>query len=317
MTRHYSNMAFISFDSEMKERFGGKVYRLSLSTGCTCPNRDGKCGTGGCIFCSAGGSGEFAEAAVLPVEIQIEKAKEKVAGKLSRNFAGYLAYFQSFTNTYIHDAGELEKLRKMFMTAIGHREILGLSIATRPDCLDDAVMEMLSELNRIKPVWVELGLQTCNDGTAAYINRGYKTEVYDEAVDRLHKEGIAVITHVIIGLPGEDENMAAETLRHVIDKSEQRGDKIIRDGVKLTLLYVLKGTRLEKMISEGMAVIREYSLEEYAGVLKKLLMMIPTDMTVHRITGDPPKALLISPKWTADKKKTLNYLRKYAYQDQT
>lgn len=308
-------MTYISFDNEMKQRFGGKVYRLSLSTGCTCPNRDGKCGTGGCIFCSAGGSGEFAEAAILPVDIQIEKAKEKVARKLSRNFAGYLAYFQSFTNTYVHDSVELEKLREMFTTAIGHQEILGLSIATRPDCLDDDVVKMLSELNRIKPVWVELGLQTCHDGTAAFINRGYKTGVYDDAVIRLHREGIAVITHVIIGLPGEDEKMSEETLRYVIDRSKQREDKTIRDGIKLTLLYVLKGTRLERMIYEGTAVIREYSLEEYAQVLKKLLAMIPADMTVHRITGDPPRALLVSPEWTSDKKKVLNYLRKYVYQE--
>ncbi|MDO4938427.1 MAG: TIGR01212 family radical SAM protein [Lachnospiraceae bacterium] len=297
-------MGYYSFDKAMKEKYGGKVYRLSLSTGCTCPNRDGKCGTGGCIFCSGGGSGEFASLAVLPISKQIEAAKEKVASKLSSNFAGYIAYFQSFSNTYVHSNEERAHLEEIFTEAISYPEILGLAVATRPDCLSGEIVDMLKRLNGIKPVWVELGLQTSNDDTAGYINRGYRTEVYDEAVGRLHESGISVVTHVIVGLPGEDDKDAQETVRHIVSNSSEG------DGVKITLLYLIEGTKLADMVKRGETVLHEYSLEEYAGVLKGLLDMLPEKMAVHRVTGDPPKASLISPRWTADKKKVLNYLNK-------
>ena len=302
-------MSYNSFNNAMRKRFGGKVYRLSLSTGCTCPNRDGKCGTGGCIFCSEGGSGEFAQSSVLPMDVQIERAKELVAGKISTDPAGYIAYFQSFSNTYVHDEAELDRLRELFYSAINHEDILGLSIATRPDCIDEDITELLKELNSIKPVWVELGLQTADDKTAELINRGYRTGVYDAAVRMLHGIGVEVVTHVIIGLPGESYDNVRDTVKHVAELFEERKDRKLQDGIKLTLLYVLKGTRLHKMIQSGEISIREYTLEEYSEVLTKLLEIIPDDMIVHRITGDPPKSLLISPLWAADKKRVLNYLK--------
>lgn len=271
----------------MKQRFGGKVYRLSLTSGCTCPNRDGKISAGGCIFCSEGGSGDFASD-------NIEDAKKLVENKLSKSFVGYVAYFQSFTNTY----GDVDILRKRFEDTINHPEVLALSIGTRPDCLPDEMIEMLSKLNRIKPVWIELGLQTSRDDTAELINRGYKTEVYDDAVERLHKAGIEVITHVIIGLPGEDIEDYKNTVKHVATvKSE---------GIKLQLLHVIKGTKLSEMWMKDNSIINNYSLEEYIEILRQLLNIIPCDMVVHRLTGDAPKKLLLSPLWTADKKKVIN-----------
>jgi len=294
-------MEYISFDKAMKERFGGKVYRLSLSSGCTCPNRDGKCGIGVCIFCSEGGSGEFASAAVLPIAKQIEDAKAKVESKLSKSFAGYVAYFQSFTNTYVHDEKELEQVRSRFTEAINYPQVLALSIATRPDCLQDEVIDMLSELNKIKPVWVELGLQTIHDDTAKLINRGYDIRVYDDAVRRLHEAGIEVITHVIIGLPGEDEDKIKKTVEYV---------GRVTDGIKLQVLQVLKGSRLATEIEKGNIQIPEYTLETYAKLLEELLALLPEHVVVHRLTGDPPRKLIISPLWTTDKKRVLNYITK-------
>ena len=290
-------MKYRSFDNEMKERYGGKIYRLSLSSGCTCPNRDGTLGYGGCIFCSAGGSGDFASGSELSIDEQIEEAKKRVEKKLSKNFAGYAAYFQSFTNTY----GAVDELERKFLEAINHPEIVALSIATRPDCLPDDIMEMLERLNRIKPVWVELGLQTASDETAKLINRGYKTSVYDDAVVRLHKAGIEVITHVIIGLPGENEEMIKDTVRHVADVGS--------DGIKLQLLHILKGTKLAEMWERDKSIVHEYSLEEYALLLKALTALLPETMVVHRLTGDAPKRLLLSPMWTADKKRVINRIK--------
>lgn len=303
-------MSYNSFNNAMRKRFGGKVYRLSLSTGCTCPNRDGRCGTGGCIFCSEGGSGEFAQPSVLPMDVQIERAKELVAGKISTDPAGYIAYFQSFSNTYVHDEAELDRLRELFYSAINHEDILGLSIATRPDCIDEDITELLKELNSIKPVWVELGLQTADDKTAELINRGYRTGVYDAAVRKLHSIGVEIVTHIIIGLPGESYDNVRDTVKHVAELFEERKDRKLQDGIKFTLLYVLKGTRLHRMIQNGEISIYEYTLEEYSEVLTQLLKIIPDDMVVHRITGDPPKSLLISPLWVADKKRVLNYLKR-------
>ena len=288
-----------TFDQQMKEIFGGKVYRLSLSSGCSCPNRDGTCGTGGCIFCSAGGSGEFAAQSSLSIDAQIEEAKRKVAAKLSRNFAGYMAYFQSFSNTY----GPAEKLKKLFSEALAHPEVLALSVATRPDCLPDEMIGILSELNRQKPVWVELGLQTVHEDTAELIHRGYQLPVFEDALRRLTAAGLRVVVHVIIGLPGEDAGRTKDTVRYLASRPI--------DGIKLQVLQVLKGTALAEMKKQDPEILHEYSLEEYALLLKELLDILPEQVTVHRLTGDPPKKLLISPAWTADKKRVLNTIRRF------
>jgi len=336
-------MKQLTFDEEMKEMFGGKVYRLSLSSGCSCPNRDGKAGTGGCIFCSAGGSGEFA--ACGNIDVQIEEAKKKVARKLSKNFAGYMAYFQSFTNTY----GPAEQLRALFSSALEQEDILALSVATRPDCLPDEMIGMLAELNLCKPVWVELGLQTAHEDTAALIHRGYTLDVFEDAVRRLKAAGLRVVVHVIIGLPGEDAKRTRDTIRYLANFSQegrslldengqqgrslldendqwgrslldengqqghsfsQEGTSLLIDGIKLQILQVLKGTQLAEMVQQDPGIIPSYTLEEYASLLKELLEILPEEITVHRLTGDPPKSLLISPLWTADKKKVLNMIKK-------
>ena len=297
-----------TFDEEMKELFGGKVYRLSLSSGCTCPNRDGTAGTGGCIFCSAGGSGEFASRADISVSAQLEEAKKRVAGKLSRSFAGYMAYFQSFSGTY----GPVERLEKLFAECLDHEEILALSVATRPDCLPPETVAMLARLNRRKPVWVELGLQTVHEDTAMLINRGYRLPVFEDAVRRLKAAGLRVVVHVIVGLPGEDAERTAETVRYLSRLTGAADGKpvCLIDGIKLQILQVLKGTRLAEMKKQDSRILPEYSPESYAALLKELLDILPASVTVHRLTGDPPKSLLISPAWTADKKRVLNTIRK-------
>lgn len=274
-----------------KEKYGAKVYKLSLDGGFTCPNRDGRVSTGGCIFCSSLGGGEFAEHGTNIPE-QLEKAKARVADKIK---AGkYIAYFQSFTNTY----GPVQKLEKMYRQAIAPDDMVGLNIATRPDCLPEDTIRLLAEINAIKPVTVELGLQTADDTVANYINRGYKTAVYADALTRLKEAGLEVITHIIIGLP-EDDPVA--TTKHAVDCGT--------DGVKFHLLHILKNTRLAKEYEEGR--IKPLSLEEYAQMLKNCIYVLPKETVVHRITGDGAKKDLIAPLWSADKKKTLNYLHKY------
>ena len=266
----------------LRERFGTKVYKLSLSSGCTCPNRDGTIGTGGCTFCSEGGSGEFA-APFLPVDEQIRLARARVDGKFPAKIPvserKYIAYFQSFTNTY----GEPERLRALYEETIRRPEIAALSIGTRPDCLPADILQMLEELNRIKPVWVELGLQTVHEDTALYINRGYSLPVFTDAFFRLKAAGLRVVVHVIIGLPGEDAARTSETVRF-LSSLRAPGPVPHIDGIKLQILQVLKGTRLAELL--------------------------PPEVTVHRLTGDPPRRLLLYPAWTADKKKTMNHIRK-------
>ena len=284
-----------TFNELMKERFGGKVYRLALSAGCSCPGRDRGMP---CIFCSAEGSGDFAAPASLSVSGQIEYAKKLVAGKLSGNFAGYMAYFQSFTNTY----GPVEKLRKIFMEAANHPEILAVSIATRPDCLPEEMVEMLSEVNAVKPLTVELGLQTANEKTAEFLQRGYKNEVLEDAVRRIREKGIEVVVHLIVGLPGE-------TAKDCLAAAEYLSGLPV-DGVKIQVLQVLSGTKLAELAAKDPRLVPEISLEEYTQIVKEMLWILPSDMVVHRLTGDPPKKLLISPLWTADKKKVLNYMRR-------
>ena len=273
----------------MREKFGEKVYKLALEGGFTCPNRDGTLGTKGCIFC-LGGSGDFAEKPCENIFLQIEKAKARVAAK---NPSGkYIAYFQSYTNTY----GPVEKMRALFTEAISHPDVVALSIGTRPDCLPDEVLELLSELNKIKPVWVELGLQTVHEKTAEYIRRGYPLCVFDSAVKRLKKAGIYVIVHMIIGLPGETSEMIAKTAEYI--------GKSGADGIKLQLLHVLEGTDLAEDYASGK--FRTLEPEEYISVLEECIRRIPPEMTVHRLTGDGSKKHLVAPLWSADKKRVLN-----------
>lgn len=274
-----------------KEKYGAKVYKLSLDGGFTCPNRDGRVSTGGCIFCSALGGGEFAERGTNISE-QLEKAKARVAGKIKDG--KYIAYFQSFTNTY----APVEKLKALFQEAIAPDYIVGLNIATRPDCLPEETISLLKELNAIKPVTVELGLQTSDDAVAKYINRGYETTVYADAVSQLKSAGLEVITHIIIGLPKDDP---VATTRFAVACGT--------DGVKFHLLHILKNTRLAKEYEEGR--VQALSLEEYAKILKSCICVLPKETVIHRITGDGAKKDLIAPLWSADKKKTLNYLRNY------
>ena len=274
-----------------KEKFGCKVYKLSLDGGFTCPNRDGTVATGGCIFCSTLGGGEFAEHGA-DISAQLEQAKKRVADKIKDG--KYIAYFQSFTNTY----APYEHLKRLFYEAIAPDYIVGLNIATCPDCLPDSTIELLKELNEIKPVTIELGLQTADDGVAAYINRGYETAVYADAVSRLKDAGIQVITHIIIGLPNDDP---VATTRYAVACGTE--------GVKFHLLHILKNTRLAQEYEAGR--VSALSLEEYAKILKACISVLPQETIVHRITGDGAKKDLIAPLWSADKKKTLNYLNQY------
>lgn len=277
-----------------KEKFGCKVYKLSLDGGFTCPNRDGKIGTRGCIFCSASGGGEFAEKRCESIKAQLERAKVRVESKIKNG--KFIAYFQAFTNTY----APIEKLKKLYYDAVAPDYIVGLAIGTRPDCLDGEVIALLSEINKIKPVSVELGLQTSNEKTAEYIRRGYKNEVYFDAVKRLKAADIEVVTHIIIGLPNETkEDMIKTTLEAV---------KAGTDGVKFHLLHVLKGTDLELEYKKGNFSC--LSLEYYGEILKECISVLPPDTVVHRITGDGAKKDLVAPLWSADKKKVLNYLNK-------
>lgn len=287
-------MKYYSLNKYLRETFGDKVYKISLNAGFTCPNRDGKIGTRGCIFCSQGGSGDFAESPDLSITEQIEKGKEKVAGKIKSG--KYIAYFQAYTNTY----APLEELRKKYYEAINHKDIVALSVATRPDCLGDDVLKLLEEINNIKPVFVELGLQTIHQKTAEYIRRGYTLDVYDQAVKKLKQAGINTVVHIILGLPGETKADMLETVRYVCQSGI--------DGIKLQLLYVLKNTDLEKDYHAGKFRVLEF--DEYLDILKSCVDIIPENIVIHRLTGDGAKKDLIAPMWSADKKKVLNAINK-------
>ena len=284
-----------------KEKFGTKVYRLSLSTGCSCPNRDGKAGRGGCSFCSEGGSGEFATK-VKPVEVQIEEAKERVKSKFPKDIKEedkkYIAYFQSFTNTY----GDVDRLGGIFKTAVLRDEIAAISIGTRPDCLEDDMLALLDELNKIKPVWIELGLQTIHEDSAKAFNRGYSLPVFNKAYMELKKRNIEVIVHVILGLPGETDKDMYETVRYLANLSPKL------DGIKLHLLHILKNTRLEREYREKPFKI--LSLDKYTEILINCLRILPESVVIHRMTGDGDKRLLVEPLWSGDKKRVLNTLNK-------
>lgn len=286
---------YTTLNEHYRQKFGCKVYKLSIDGGFTCPNRDGKVGFGGCIFCSAAGSGEFAATPADSIAFQLEDAKQRVAAK---NKGGkYIAYFQSFTNTYA-PAGIL---REKYYAAIAPDDIVGLAIGTRPDCLPEETVELLKEVNAIKPVSVELGLQTVHEPTVCYIRRGYVNQIYFDAVERLKSAGIEVVTHIILGLPGETPEMAAETTRQAVSAGT--------DGIKFHLLHVLHGTDLEADYLAGR--FQCLSLEEYARWLGLCLKQVPSNVVVHRITGDGAKRDLVAPLWSADKKRVLNYLHRH------
>ena len=284
-----------TLNEHYKEKFGCKVYKLSIDAGFTCPNRDGTVGSGGCIFCSADGGGEFAEKPDTDILTQLERAKKLVR---SKNKDGkYIAYFQSFTNTY----APIQRLEKLYYAVIKPDYIVGLAIGTRPDCISDECIDLLFEINKIKPVSVELGLQTVHENSVRYIRRGYENQVYFDAVKRLKAKGIEVVTHIIIGLPYEDIKMVVETTRQAVLAGT--------DGVKFHLLHVLKNTDLEKDYMKGK--FNCLALEEYAEILKACIKVLPKSVVVHRITGDGAKKNLVAPLWSADKKRVLNYLNNY------
>lgn len=300
-------ITYRSLNDYLRESFGSKVYKLALSTSCTCPNRDGTLGTSGCIFCSAGGSGEFAQSSLLPVAEQIERAKQLVSRKVPEN-ARYIAYFQSYTNTY----APASQLRPLFTEAIMHPDVVALSIATRPDCLPPDILDLLAELNEVKPVWVELGLQTIHPSSAAYIRRGYALPVFDQAVRALHARGISIIVHLILGLPGETVNDMVASARYVSDclmENKVGADGRCADGLKFHLLHVLRGTDLEQEYHLGRVPVM--SMEAYFDALAACLAVISPDLIIHRLTGDGAKKDLIAPLWSANKKAVLNAWRAY------
>lgn len=286
----WNDKPYHSLDYELKKRYGEKIYRLALNGGMSCPNRDGTLGTGGCVFCSAGGSGDFAASSLLSVKKQIEEAKERLRQK--RPASHYIAYFQAYTNTY----APVSYLRSIFTEAVECPEIVILSIATRPDCLAPEVVALLAELNRIKPVWIELGLQTMHEDTASFIRRGYPLSVYENAVQRLRSCGLEVITHLILGLPGENEERILQTIRYLNTQDIQ--------GIKLQLLHILKGTDLAAIYEQNPFPI--FSLEEYVQLILSCTERLRPDIVIHRLTGDGPGELLIAPLWSRSKRYVLN-----------
>ena len=289
-------MYWNGLNDRLREQYGTKVYKLALSSGCSCPNRDGTLGERGCIFCD--GAGAFAAAG--GIREQLVSAKARVAGKVRKD-AKYIAYFQSFTNTY----GPVDRLRELYEAAIEPEEVVALSIATRPDCLGSEVLDLLSRLNRRKPVWVELGLQTIHPATASYIRRGYDLPVYEAAVAALKARGITVVVHQILGLPGENADMMAETAYYI----GQSG----ADGIKFHLLHVLQGTDLAADWETGN--FETLSLETYISVLERCVRSIPREMVIHRLTGDGAKRDLLAPLWSGDKKRVLNAIHRAFLED--
>lgn len=282
-----------SANDYFQELFGCKVYKLALSCSNTCPNRDGTVGTGGCIFCGAEGSGEFAEICkdACDLDKAITSAKLRVNKKINSN--SFIAYFQSFTSTY----APVSRLKDLFFAVTERNDIAAVSVATRPDCLSESVMDILKKISERKPLFVELGLQTIHENTAKLINRGYSLSVYDTAVDRLHEINANVITHIILGLPNENPEMAVRTAEYVGK---------VTDGIKLQLLFVLKNTVLADMYYNGQ--YKPLSLEAYLETLCSCIEILPPDVVIHRLTGDPPKRIMIAPEWAADKKRVLNYI---------
>lgn len=287
---------YYSLNAWLKDTFGQKIYKLALDGGMTCPNRDGTLGYDGCIFCSHGGSGDFAEPVNASVTEQIEAAKSHVSNKIKDG--KYVAYFQSYTNTY----APVSYLKPLFLEAISHPDVVALSIGTRPDCLSPDIIELFSRLNLIKPVWVELGLQTIHEGTATFIKRGYSLSVFETAVRALKAADLTVIVHVILGLPYEPESMMLDTVRYLADFNPGI------DGIKLQLLHILKGTELARIYAENPFPV--FSMTEYINLLIKCIRLLPPTMVIHRISGDGPKKLLIAPEWSGNKRAFLNAFSK-------
>ena len=281
-------LPYRDLNSHLREQFGKKIYKISLSTPFTCPNRDGSLGTGGCLFCSASGSGNFAARAALPIEQQLEEGKARVRGKIHHKEYGFIAYFQSFSSTY----GPIDVQRELFTRAMADPEVVALSVATRPDCLPEEVLELLQELSAVKPVWVELGLQTTKEETARLIRRGYENKIYEKAVLELTARGIQVIVHLILGLPGESHEDEITSL--------QEATRLPVSGVKFHLLHVLRGTDLAKLPYEPL------TMEEYVFRVTDLLRYVPEHVVIHRLTGDGDKKELLAPLWSSDKKRVLN-----------
>lgn len=284
-----------SLDFHLRSRFGEKVYRIALNGGMTCPNRDGHIGTGGCIFCSADGSGDFAGRPFLTISQQLAEGKMHLLTK--RPVHSYIAYFQAFTNTY----APVSYLESIFTEAIEDPDVKILSVATRPDCLGDDVIDLLKRLNQIKPVWVELGLQTIHPETVRFIRRGYETAIFDQAVQRLRGAGIEVIVHVILYLPGETEEMMLKTIEYL--------NRCDIQGIKLQLLHILEGTDLAGIYREEHFYVPD--METYIRMLGQCISHLRPDIVIHRLTGDGPKNLLIAPLWTGAKRSVLNRLHQY------
>ena len=293
--KRWGEQRYRSLDYELKETFGEKIYKITLNGGMTCPNRDGRCGFGGCIFCSAKGSGDFAGSPSLSIEEQLARGKEALSKK--RPVRSYIAYFQAFTNTY----APVDYLEDIFTRAIQDPDVKVLSVATRPDCLGEDVLSLLERLNRIKPVWVELGLQTVHEETARFIRRGYSLDVFDRAVADLRRLGITVIVHVILFLPGETECRMLETVDYLNSRDIQ--------GIKLQLLHILEGTDLAELCRDH--PFHTPDMEEYIRVLGRCIASLRPDIAIHRLTGDGPKDLLIAPLWTGAKRTVLNRLNQY------
>ncbi|MDK2968186.1 MULTISPECIES: TIGR01212 family radical SAM protein [Lacrimispora] len=297
----WNDKPYHSLDYELKMQYGQKVYKLALDGGMTCPNRDGTLGNRGCIFCSSGGSGEFAESRTLHSSVaeQIQSAKKRIASKMNTKGGLYIAYFQSYTNTYAPAA----YLRELFTQAVSEPDIVVLSIATRPDCLPPDILLLLKELNQIKPVWVELGLQTIHESTASFIRRGYSLSTFHQAYQCLKEAGITVIAHVILGLPGESKDMILETVRYL----GHLGDHGV-DGIKLQLLHILEGTDLADLYKKGAVPV--FTLGEYTDLVIDCIASLPPGVVIHRLSGDGPKKLLLAPLWSANKRLVLNTLSK-------
>lgn len=290
-----NTLTYLSLNEYLKSAFGCKVYKIAIDGGFTCPNRDGTLSDKGCIFCSGYGSGDFATDRKLSITEQIEAGKSKVSSKIGPS-GKYIAYFQAFTNTY----APVEHLRKIFTEAISHPDVVAISVGTRPDCLGADVLSLIDELNHIKPVWIELGLQTIHAETARYIRRMYELDIYDKAIYELKRRNIYTVTHVILGLPGETEQMMLDTVKYVCEKHT--------DGIKLQLLHIIKGTDLASDFEAGKFDC--LSLDEYVKLIVKCVKIIPKDIAIHRLTGDGDKRTLIAPLWSADKKNVLNTINK-------
>lgn len=290
----WGDKPYYSLDYYLKQTYGEKIYRLSLNGGMTCPNRDGTIDTKGCIFCSAGGSGDFAASPSLSITEQIEAEKKKLAGK--SHARKFIAYFQAYTNTY----APISYLRKIFTEAIMHPDIVVLSIATRPDCLDEDVLQLLLELQQHKPVWIELGLQTIHPKSSEFIRSGFSLSDFQSACTRLHQYNIPVIVHLILGLPQETKEMMLDSVAYVA--------KLPIFGIKLQLLHVLKGTDLDTIYQTTPFPLMD--LDTYANLIADCIELLPPHIVIHRITGDGPKKLLTAPLWSADKKRVLNTISK-------